>query len=481
MSEPIDVGSVLGGRYKVTGRILATAENDVVLDGLDQILNRPVSILVASPESSPNLAQSAREVATGQRSSSVSVLDLATTESGESYLIASRCTPADLLDLVVPTEAVEEVYQEPFYTDTLGTEIFGSTRDTAADGYVYEDNSPLTPAAPVPPVAGSNQGGRNQAGAAAAGAAAGWGATQAVPATPAPNQPGVPRIIDASQTPVPDASEPKVSLWSDEDYGFVNEHQDPAQPQRPAAAFPAQALEDYDPEDDYIEEDYEDEEDDAPRKSGRWLTGIIITVLVVGALVFALSHIGSLLNGTPIAGGTSNSPAASAGKTTAAPKPQTSAPAPVTVPPAIAKVTDITTYGGAQKYNEVFLPRLKDLTDGNKATYWPTVEFSDATFASLTESIDLAVELKQESTISSLSINQIGGTGGQFSVLTNSKPSLEGAKKIGSGSFTAPEFTVKFAGNPKGKYVIISFTQMPKLQPFSTYPYGMKVAEIAVK
>ncbi|MDD0859646.1 hypothetical protein NHF46_21885 [Arthrobacter alpinus] len=44
-------------------------------------------------------------------------------EDNATYLIAARTSPADLLDLVVPTEPAEEVYQEPFFTDTLGTEI----------------------------------------------------------------------------------------------------------------------------------------------------------------------------------------------------------------------------------------------------------------------------------------------------------------------------------------------------------------------
>ena len=136
MPPPIDVGSILGGRYKVTGRILASAENDVILDGLDQVLNRPVSILVSAVENSANLTQSAREVATGVRTSNISILDLGVQDHA-TYLVAARTSPADLLDLVVPTEPQEEVYQEPFFTDTLGTEIFGSARDAAPSGGAY--------------------------------------------------------------------------------------------------------------------------------------------------------------------------------------------------------------------------------------------------------------------------------------------------------------------------------------------------------
>ena len=49
MSHPIDVGSVLGGRYKVTATVLTSHDQDLVLDGVDQVLNRAVSILVAGP------------------------------------------------------------------------------------------------------------------------------------------------------------------------------------------------------------------------------------------------------------------------------------------------------------------------------------------------------------------------------------------------------------------------------------------------
>jgi len=66
VSHPIDVGSVLGGRYKVTATVLSSHDQDLVLDGVDQVLNRPVSILVAGPYNADQVAQSAREVATGK-------------------------------------------------------------------------------------------------------------------------------------------------------------------------------------------------------------------------------------------------------------------------------------------------------------------------------------------------------------------------------------------------------------------------------
>lgn len=482
MPQPIDVGSILGGRYKVTGRILASAENDVILDGLDQVLNRPVSILVSAVENSANLTQSAREVAIGGRSSNVSILDLGVQDNA-TYLIAARTSPADLLDLVVPTEPQEEVYQEPFFTDTLGTEIFGTARDAAPSGgaYVYDDNSPLTPAHPLPKV---DQG-----------AAPLYTPPVQAPATPAPatqaqataetNRAAAVVPVAAAAPPPPHAS--KVTLWDEDDYGFDDgEPQDGIADARRPGVFPAELRgadqassqdEEYPDQDDLLDDD----EENAPRAGGRWLTGAIVGVLLIGALFFATQHISGLFNGNDNQAG----PA-----TSAAPSPQASdkptatnaPPAPAVVAPVITGLTDITTFApGVQNYGERYSSRLPDAVDGNKGTYWPTVEYSAADFANLNEGIDLVVALKEEATISSVTISQLAGTGGQFNILTNSKPELQGATKIGSGSFSAPEFTLTAASGVKAKYVIINFTQAPKLQPFVTYPYGLKITEIVVK
>lgn len=473
MPQPIDVGAILGGRYKVTGRILASAEDDVILDGLDQVLNRPVSILVSAVANSENLTQSAREVAIGDRSSAVSILDLGT-QDGSVYLIAARTTPADLLDLVVPTEPQEEVYQEPFFTDTLGTEIFGTARNAAPESaaYVYEDNSPLTPANPSPVIR-------------APAAPPKLAPKQAPKVTPAAVVP--PAVVIPASVPevtvVPTAAAPKVSLWSEDDYGFINEdHEANIDQSRKAGTFPAGILaasDNYDS--DAADQDLDDDDANAPRTGGRWLTGSIVTILVAAALFFAITHIGTLFNGNnDVAAQTS--PTTQAQASTGASKPSV-APAPPAVAPVISAITDITQYvPTAQQYGEMFIPRLPDAFDNNKATYWPTVEFSSDTFAGLTDSVDLAIELKDEATISSVTINQIAGSGGQFNILTNSSPSLEGAIKIGSGaSFSTPDFTFKAPAGVKAKYVIISFTQLPKLQPYVTYPYGLKIAEISVK
>ena len=58
MPQPVNAGSVLGGRYKVTAQVLASAESDLVLDGVDQVLNRAVSILVAAPQNASQVSAS---------------------------------------------------------------------------------------------------------------------------------------------------------------------------------------------------------------------------------------------------------------------------------------------------------------------------------------------------------------------------------------------------------------------------------------
>ncbi|AIY02341.1 hypothetical protein ART_2742 [Arthrobacter sp. PAMC 25486] len=457
MPQPIDVGSILGGRYKVTGRILASAENDVILDGLDQVLNRPVSILVSAVDNSAHLTQSAREVATGARVSNVSILDLGV-QDNSTYLIAARTTPADLLDLVVPTEPTDDVYQEPFFTDTLGTEIFGAARDAAPGGgaYVYDDDSPLTPANPLPKV-------------------------RQEPAPTPPPTAAVTRSTQSGAAVVPPAAQKtpaKVTLWDDADYGFINDdHDEPAaeaETHRPGI-FPAELRE---ASDDYADEEVYEDDGNAPRISGRWLTGAIVSVLLIVALIFAVQHIGGLFDGSNQAGNTTSAPT---GESTNAPT--TEAPVePKPVAPVVTDLTDITEYApGVPNYGETYFPRLKDAIDGNTGTYWPTVEFSNAEFAGMTDSINLVAALAEESTISSVTINQLTGSGGQFNILTNSKPSLEGATKIGSGSFSAPEFTLTAAPGVKAQYVIINFTQLPNLAPFVTYPFGLKISEISIK
>ena len=78
MSQQIPVGSVLGGRYEITAHIIITAESDMVLEGTDQILNRKVSVVVASPSRSALLEVNSRALATNARGN-IQILDLGIT------------------------------------------------------------------------------------------------------------------------------------------------------------------------------------------------------------------------------------------------------------------------------------------------------------------------------------------------------------------------------------------------------------------
>ena len=203
-----------------------------------------------------------------------------------------------------------------------------------------------------------------------------------------------------------------------------------------------------------------------------------MTILVIAALIFAITNISSLFGGNNAA----NTPAkTTAGQSQTSTQTQSTSTKPVApvVAPVITNVTLDTP--GDEGLLAQFNDRLKNTFDNNAATYWPTLEFSNDSFANMTSSINLIVQLRANADINSVTIGQIGGTGGNVNILTNSTPSLTGATKIANSSFNAPNLTIKAPAGTKAKYVILNFTQLPKLQPFVTYPYGLKIAEITIK
>ncbi|MFI7485031.1 hypothetical protein ACIBO7_03530 [Micrococcus luteus] len=134
MPQPIAVGAVLGGRYRITQHVVTSADQDMVFLGTDQVLNRRVTVLVASRENATQVASSARELATGEPTDDVQVLDLGLSE-GRTYLIAGGDPDPDvLLGLAYP----QELYVEPFQTDSLGSELFGESR--TGDPHAYDDD-----------------------------------------------------------------------------------------------------------------------------------------------------------------------------------------------------------------------------------------------------------------------------------------------------------------------------------------------------
>ena len=126
LSQQIPVGSVLGGRYEITAHIIITAESDMVLEGTDQILNRKVSVVVASPSRSALLEANSRALATNARGN-IQILDLGITPEGSRYLVTSHTRPDTLLDtLLVENHALSNA------EDALGTEIFGDSESSSS-------------------------------------------------------------------------------------------------------------------------------------------------------------------------------------------------------------------------------------------------------------------------------------------------------------------------------------------------------------
>ena len=126
MSQQFPVGSVLGGRYEITAHIIITAESDMVLEGTDQILNRKVSVVVASPSRSALLEANSRALATNARGN-IQILDLGITPEGSRYLVTSHTCPDTLLDtLLIENHALSNA------EDALGTEIFGDFESSSS-------------------------------------------------------------------------------------------------------------------------------------------------------------------------------------------------------------------------------------------------------------------------------------------------------------------------------------------------------------
>ena len=544
MSHPIDVGSVLGGRYKVTATVLTSHDQDLVLDGVDQVLNRPVSILVAGPGNADQVAQSAREVATGERPGSVQILDLGVSEA-TTYLITNHTSAADLLDLVVSSNPP---YVEPFFTDTLGSEIFGQARSHEPETYdgLYDEEEvdagyidygqgrpaaaqqPASPAAPpmgrpanVPsrptalPAAGAGAaaaaaGAAGLAGGAAAASAAKSPQTAPQDATPHSTAPQPVQKAAALRPAEPTAAQPmaaaespKVSLWSDDDYtggdqrgadqltqdkhGAVVEQGRAAASAGVAAGglgaadrapgnFPASAR--TTAEDD----EYYGDEDEEPRReprSMRWLVGGLLAAVLVVGLVFAVTNLGSLFKSSPQpnAVGTSSSSAPEASSASGAPSASASN-APVAGPPAIEGVTRLGNFDFAATYDSDLVKTF----DGNGASFWSDMEFATDNWGGLATEVPLVVKLKGPSKISSVTLSQLGASGGSISVFTNDSPSLDGAKQVGSNSFTSSDLTMPLPEPVTAQYVIVSIKSLPKLAaPKTRYGYGLRLAEIKVQ
>lgn len=416
MTEQIPLNTLLGDRYKVTAHLLDTASGDAVLEGLDTVLNRKVSIVVAAPDQSRLLVANARNSSALSRSA-VQVLDLGN-HSERTYLITSHSRPDTLLDVLL-TEGGSNSAEE------FGEEIFGDTGSmTAPNTYVVAKEKPA---------------GQGQDAGAAAGAAAVAGAAS----------------ISATRN---------LSTAEEE---------------------PADEFEEYDAE----EEGYYEGDEPTERNGGMWVVGIAaVLLLVIGAgAVFA--SLGGMVdsdaskqvldaNGTAVA----TAPASASASASASATPsETSLPTPK------IEGTFTRTVPSAPTLMAESDSLLDNLTDGNASTTWLSLAFGSANFGGLTDSFYLSAKLDEATTVNSITINQVSGVGGAFTIYANDSASIEGATEIGSGSFAATGDTTvqldKDAQDGKTEYIIVQFTSAPQLsQPIvSGYVYGLRLAEISVK
>lgn len=477
MTQAIQLGTVLGGRYKVTAQIVTTAAHDQVLDGKDQVLERKVSILVASADRSDLLIENARDLATGSRAGSLQVLDLGQSDD-VTYLITSHAQANDLLDLLL-TENQEDESSE---YEELGGEIFGGDNAPAAPAADYEqigtETSPQEnvarhdgdPSAPVtewteadyeafgeePPAKRSSQ------------ASQGGGT-----------------LFDRAATDVAGGSSVAAAAsLRDEDSSYDGDNR--YQFEDEDGYVPAGEYDDYDDREDsdLYDDDVADEEEyeERPRRrtpAGLWITAAVIVVLLVVLVIFGFNKLGALVTSSgSVPSGTVSS---AEGQSSSSP-PSSSSSAP-SVAPEIANVSRVV------PDNPNFMSdqdsTLAKATDGNPASYWTSYGFTDANFGQLVKGFGLATQLSEPTTVHQVTVNSPKSTGGQFTVYTSDSPSLDGATKAGEGTFKNGATTVDLSDEAKSKqaqYVIVYVTQLPQVSsPIGGYNFGLHVGEISLK
>lgn len=398
MSQQIPVGSVLGGRYEITAHIIITAESDMVLEGTDQILNRKVSVVVASPSRSALLEANSRALATNARGN-VQILDLGITPEGSRYLVTSHTRPDTLLDtLLVENHALSNA------EDALGTEIFGDS-ESGSSPNTYEKVSTST----------ANQ-----------------------------------ESITAAKN------------WNASDGAAVTAYSEPTS----------------------IYEDDEDDEDEEDGSRGTWavaLAAVLLLVIVAGGILTSLGAIGSNQAAGPHTPKTSASASESAEASANA-----SASPTAKASNAPAKIASVARFAPSDTtFMSDMDTLIPNLTDGNANTAWISYGFGTANYAGTIKEFGLALKLQTPTVVSKLTIQQNTGTGGSFTVYTNSSASLNGAVEVGKGTFEGKDAVVTLDTSKqsaeKGAYVIIVVNELPRLSlPIGNWSYGLRINEIKV-
>ncbi|MBP2388234.1 hypothetical protein [Paeniglutamicibacter kerguelensis] len=500
MSQPIEAGAVIGGRYQVTDLVMTSADGDEVLQGIDQVLNRPVSVLVGSSANSEQLSLSAREIATGERYAAVQVLDLGITE-GRSYLVTNLAESADLLDLVIQSDAP---YVEPFYTDTLGTEIFGVTRSKEPvtyedDAEYYEDlhsqedsrpavlgklpeinlgdkfsglkdrfgraKSAPSPAAPVVPP--RTVGSTTEQAPAVFSPVSSPAAPAAAPVPPAAK---VTRFESADSIAEPAVTSAAALAAAQKSRGVPVDDAG----QRVASSFPAAAQ-------SYTEVPYDDYEEEEPQEGGKKTTRLIVGAILCAVLVVAVVFAYNALGGGPEAPVASTS---SAQASESAPGSSPESPNTALVKPKIADISRLVP--GNQALNAETDNTLAKAIDGNPASLYKSYSYTNPQFGGLASNMVFVIELKEPSDISEIQLEGLNGSGGAFEIRVGDTNDLAEAKVLSSGSFTGPTVNVPVSGENgealRGQYVFLDVTELPRRASGAngSRPYGLQIGEFRV-
>lgn len=535
MSQPIDVGSVLSGRYQVTETVLSSAEGDLVLSGIDQVLNRSVSIMVASVANSSQLATSAREIAMGERTANVQVLDLGITDSNQTYLVANVARSSDMLDLVLETD--DAPYVEPFFTDTLGTEIFGESRQAVPQTYedddaYYEnlryDDEPAEQGKLGSALAGGFAGLKNRFGkknqqpaeeayedADEQYAEADYDDGAYLNEQTAPNA----QVAATAATPVAPTepeSKPKVTRLDDDAEPSVtataalaaaaqSKGQQQAKPQqsKPAAQQPAPAKPQAKKKAagaaaagaaaaakpstfpaaaktaSTRPAPVDDEENTS--KGTRLLVGAVLVIVLVIGVVFAFNFLGGAKDNT--ANPNSTAPAASSpadNSKTPEKSSEPSLPAP--------EISDISRLvPGNQALNAETDNTLSKMIDGNASSTYRTYTFTTPNFGKLASNMVFILELKDDAAIKEVNLDGLNAIGGAYEILIGDSNDLGDAKSVAKGSFSGPSVSVNVKDGDKdymeGKYVFLNVTELPRRTSGSndSRPYGLQIGEFSAK
>ena len=617
MSQPIALGTVLGGRYKVSASLLSTADHDHVLQGEDQILRRRVSILVPAPAHESTVVENARSLAAGSGHSGFQVLDMGQTEDA-TYLVTSYAPAADLLDALLFANQHSDDY-------SLSDDIFGDARTASSASYIYEEPDPTQPqrsvaprteepqdeepavtrwsasdyddysSAPAAPSVRNRLGlarkvrpgavrstmfdrAASRGGSGGATVAAGaidptydgdnryesfertegkpdrlderHGGSRAVPSGDAAGSPDAPGPLDdaapaaasrdrtegatAGSTARTDerttgrATGRTTAGTADESTGEITGETAGAGAAVASTAGVGATLGGAAGADAALGGAAEAGAADQPRGQGpgpergdsgsdtassptstatvgaaatgtgagdapgtdgstaedsrkgplRWLLLLLLAIVLIAAIVLGFRGLGAL---------TSQFTSEGAPEQTAAPADPSGSPAATAAPsaaaaPDVASASRLTSDPNFMADTDA---TLNQATDGDPATYWLSYGFSSAQFGNLADSVGLAVQLKEPATAQELTIQQAGGSGGQFTVYVSDQPSLEGAQEVGKGSFTGPEVTVALADAARStphQYVLVQWTELPQLSnPIGGYPFGLRIGEVDVR